>query len=76
MMNQDKNFRNLGNLEFQKRSLIKAPSTLSLKSSSAHKRSVMKDRLGTPVKKGVLNHPDVDPTKLTKEQGQKIAEQI
>ena len=36
----------------------------------------MKDRLGTPVKKGVLNHPDVDPTKLTKEQGQKIAEQI
>jgi Asp-tRNA(Asn)/Glu-tRNA(Gln) amidotransferase B subunit len=56
---------------------MKAPSSLSVKSSSAHKKSIFKDRFASPARKQpVMNHPDVDPTKLTKEQGQKIAEQI
>tara|TARA_B110000285_G_C14556496_1_gene351607 strand:- start:173 stop:526 length:354 start_codon:yes stop_codon:yes gene_type:complete len=82
--NQESHFRNLGNIDFQSRQRqgLKAPKPLHTSSSqqsvmsTARKQSVFKERLGSFQAKGVVNHPDVDPKKLSKEQGLQIAGHI
>lgn len=79
--NNEALFQNVGNVAFQSRSvhglgpMNPSPSKNNRKSPDQAQKS-LKERMKLHRLSGVVNHPDVDPTKLTREQGLIITDYI